>query len=78
MKKNTTILKIVLVLAGLFILFTGLNVALGGIKTMGWQGQTGFVQVADEHIFSIRDSHTRFIGTIWAGVGFMFYLPSPI
>jgi len=74
MTKNagTTVLKMILVLAGLFIIFTGLNVALGGMMTMGWQGQTGFLKVTNEHAYLVRDSHTRFLGAIWAGIGFIF------
>jgi hypothetical protein len=42
--KNDTVtgLRIVLILAGLVIIFTGVNTAFGGMLTLGWQGQTTF------------------------------------
>lgn len=70
MEKN--ILRVVLVLSGLFIIFTGLNVALGGMMTLGWQGITDFLKVTNEHAYLIRDSHTRFYGGVWVGLGLMF------
>lgn len=70
MGKN--ILRVILVLAGVFIIFTGLNVALGGVMTMGWQGTTEFLKVTDEAAFLIRDSHTRFYGGMWVAMGLMF------
>ena len=65
-------LRVVLVLAGAFIVFTGLNVALGGIPTLGWQGQTPFLQVTDATAFSAQDSHVRFLGGLWTAVGLFF------
>lgn len=67
-------LSLILALSGLFIFFTGLNVALGGIKTMGWQGPTNFVQVVHEQAYLVHDSHTRFLGMVWAGMGAVFLL----
>ncbi|MFN8382038.1 MAG: DUF4345 domain-containing protein [Anaerolineales bacterium] len=72
MGKN--ILRVVLILSGLFIVFTGLNVALGGVMTMGWQGTSDFVKVTNEHAYLIRDSHTRFYGGVWVGMGLLFIL----
>ncbi|NNF58577.1 MAG: DUF4345 family protein [Rhodothermaceae bacterium] len=66
-------LRVVLLLAGAFILFTALNVALGGITTMGWQGDAAFFEVTDESAFLIHDSHTRFLGGLWAGGGLLFF-----
>ena len=66
-------LRFVLGLAGAFILFTALNVALGGIATMGWQGDADFFDVIEEQAFLIHDSHTRFLGGLWAGVGLLFF-----
>jgi hypothetical protein len=72
MGKN--ILRVILILSGLFIIFTGLNVVLGGVMTMGWQGATDFVKVTNEHAYLIRDSHTRFYGGVWFAMGLMFIL----
>ena len=73
-KKNTTALRIVLLLAGLFIVLSGLNIGLGGMNTLGWGGQKDFFQVTDEQPFRIQDSHVRFVGGLWLGIGFLFLL----
>lgn len=65
-------LRVVLLLAGAFIVFTGLNIALGGIPTLGWQGQTAFFQVTDGTAYLAQDSHVRFLGGLWTAVGIFF------
>ena len=72
--KNVTGLRIVLVLAGAFIIFTGINVAFGGMRTLGWQGESSFFEVTNEHAFLVHDSHIRFLGGLWIGVGVLFVL----
>lgn len=63
-------LRVVLALVGLAIIVLGLNVGLGGIQTLGWQGGvTAFVSVTDPPVFAVRDSHVRFIGGVWLAVG---------
>jgi len=61
--------KIVLAILGAVIVFTGLNRALGGIRTLGWQGTTDFLQILSERDYLIHDSHTRFLGGVWAAFG---------
>ena len=73
----TTSLKVVLGLSGAFTVFTGLNRAFGGIRTLGWQGTTDFLQVVSEHAYLIQDNHTRFLGGVWTGVGLLLML-SPL
>ncbi|MDH4442573.1 MAG: DUF4345 domain-containing protein [Rhizobium sp.] len=68
----TVILKAILALAGLGIVFLGLNIGFGGIQTLGLQGNGAFIEVTDPSLFSIRDSHVRFIGGVWLGVGLLF------
>ena len=70
-KISRATLSTVLALAGAFTSFTGLNRALGGMQTMGWQGSTNFLQVVAEHEFLIQDNHTRFLGGVWTGVGIL-------
>lgn len=65
-------IRIVLVLAGLFIIYTGINVAFGGMFTLGLQGQTDFMQVTNEQAYLVQDSHIRFIGGLWLGIGILF------
>lgn len=63
-------LRAVLALAGAVVLVLGLNVGLGGIRTLGWQGGVAeFITVADPGLFAVRDSHIRFIGGIWLAMG---------
>lgn len=66
------VLRIVLGLCSLGIMALGLDVALGGIGTLGWQGPTDFFSVTDPERFAIQDNHVRFIAGIWFGVGVMF------
>jgi hypothetical protein len=62
-------LRAVLALTGIAIVFLGLNIGLGGIQTLGWQGSGDFLTVADEAIYDVRDNHIRFIGGVWLAVG---------
>jgi hypothetical protein len=64
----------ILAVAGAFTSFTGLNRALGGMRTLGWQGSTDFLQVVAEHEFLVQDSHTRFLGGVWTGVGLLMLI----
>lgn len=73
---NSIALRVVLVLAGLIIIVTGLNTAMGGMLTLGWQGQTVFFQLTDEHAYSVQDSHIRFLGGLWLGIGLFFLVAS--
>ncbi|OGB26701.1 MAG: hypothetical protein A3I66_03785 [Burkholderiales bacterium RIFCSPLOWO2_02_FULL_57_36] len=54
--------------------FTGINIGFGGIATLGWQGQSSFLQVTNEQAFLVQDSHVRFLGGMWLGVGALFFL----
>jgi hypothetical protein len=71
------LLRAVLVVGGAFTVFTGLNRALGGMRTLGWQGSTDFLRVLSEYEYLIQDSHTRFLGGVWAGVGVLLLI-SPL
>jgi hypothetical protein len=61
--------RVVLVAVGAFIVFIGINVGFGGIVTLGWQGPTRFLEVTDEQGFLVRDSHMRFFGGLFGGIG---------
>jgi Domain of unknown function (DUF4345) len=73
-KFNLAALRTVLVLAGVFTTFTGINIACGGIETLGWQGVDNFFAVTNEHSFLVQDSHVRFLGGVWIGAGILFLL----
>lgn len=72
--KNVKALNVVLVLLGLVIISMGLNVGLGGMRTLGMQGPTDFISVVDAAAFHAQDSHIRFIAGVWFGVGAVFLL----
>jgi hypothetical protein len=42
-------LRIVLALAGAFTVYAGFNKALGGIHTLGWQGESRYIAVTNQH-----------------------------
>ena len=68
------VLKVVLVLAGLIIMVTGINIAFGGILTLGWQGAGDFAQATNQERFLAQDSHVRFLGGVWLSIGMLFAL----
>lgn len=68
---QTTALRLVLVLAGLFTVFVGINVAFGGILTLGWMGQTKFLDITDVTQYLVQDSHVRFFGGMYGSAGIL-------
>ena len=72
--KKINLLNLVVVIVGAAIIFLGLNVGLGGIKTLGWQTTSDFISITDAATFHVQDSHIRFIGGIWFGVGATFLI----
>lgn len=72
--KKINLLNLVVVIVGAAIIFLGLNIGLGGIKTLGWQTTRDFISITDAATFHVQDSHIRFIGGIWFGVGATFVI----
>ena len=68
------LLNAVVVILGAAIIFLGLNIGLGGIQTLGWQAPRDFISISDAAAFHVQDSHIRFIGGVWFGVGAAFLL----
>jgi hypothetical protein len=68
------LLNSVLVIVGAFIIFLGLNIGLGGIKTLGWQSTREFLSITDATTFHAQDNHIRFLGGVWFGVGAVFLI----
>ena len=68
------LLNAVVIIIGAAIIVLGLNVGLGGIQTLGWQSTRDFVSITDAATFHTQDSHIRFIGGIWFGVGAAFVI----
>lgn len=65
-------LRLTLALASGFILFTAVNVAFGGMATLGLQGSSTFFVVTDSSAFQGQDSHVRFFGGVWLAIGLVF------
>lgn len=64
--------RTLLALAGVIILYQGIDNAAGGLASAGLQGPTDFFSVTDQAAFETRDSHVRFLGGLWLGVGLVF------
>jgi len=62
------------VIIGAVIILLGLNVGLGGIKTLGWQSTRDFVSIIDAPTYHAQDNHIRFIGGVWFGIGAAFMI----
>ena len=61
-------LRVVLVVLGAVSAFVALNVAFGGLETLGLQGPTKYFQVTDHDAYLLRDSHARFYGGVYLGM----------
>lgn len=68
---SAALFRVVLVLSGAAVIFLALNVALGGIPTMGWLGERPFLAVTDEGQYRLIDNHVRFFGGLFAGLGLL-------
>jgi len=68
------ILKVVLILAGSVIIWLGLDIALGGIQTLGWQQSGNFIEIANAQSYAIQDNHTRFVAGVWTALGIFMIL----
>lgn len=68
MNRSVNTFRLVLVALGGVSAFVALNMALGGLETLGWQGPTDYFQVTDADGFDLRDSHARFYGGVYTGI----------
>lgn len=71
---SLTAFRILIIILGALNIFIGLNVGLGGISTLGWQGQSEFFEVTNESVFLMRDSHIRYFGGLYFGIGIFLIL----
>ncbi len=67
------VFRIVLFLGGAFIIATGLDSGLGGMRTLGWLGSNDFVAITDPVAFAIQDNHSKFLGGLWLGFGLVLW-----
>ncbi|MCH8031573.1 MAG: DUF4345 domain-containing protein [Bacteroidetes bacterium] len=73
-KTSEIALRVVLVLTGAFIVYTGIDIAFGGMRTLGWQVPGPFFDVTDQHTFLVQDSHFRFLGGVWLPMGLVLLM----
>ena len=73
-KASEIALRVVLVIAGAFIVYTGIDMAFGGMRTLGWQVRGSFFEVTDSHTFLLQDSHFRFLSGVWLALGLLLVL----
>jgi Domain of unknown function (DUF4345) len=73
---NSWVLRSVLILLGIISAFVAANVAFGGLETLGWQGPTKYVTVSDHDAYLLRDSHARFYGGVYLGIGMFLIVAS--
>lgn len=71
---SSTAFRGVLLILGAISAFVAINVAFGGLATLGWQGPTDYAQVTDPHSYLIRDSHARFYGGVYLGIAAFWIL----
>lgn len=71
---SSNALRVVMVIVGVLIIYVGINVAFGGIRTLGLQGTTEFLEVTEEGRYLIQDSHVRFLGGVFSAIGLFFLL----
>jgi Domain of unknown function (DUF4345) len=64
----------VLLVLGIISSFVAVNVAFGGLDTLGWQGPSSYYEVTDDDAFAVRDSHARFFGGVYLGIGLFLIL----
>ena len=62
-------LRATLALVGLAIALLGLDVAFGGIRTLGWMGPTDFIDVLEPADFAVQNSHVKFLGGLFVALG---------
>jgi len=76
LQKGSIALRVLLIVLGVLNLLIGINVGFGGILTLGLQGQTKFFEIINEHGYLVQDSHIRFFGGLFGGIGLFLILAS--
>ena len=56
--------------------FVAVNVAFGGLETLGLQGPTEYFQVTDHDAYLLRDSHAHFYGGVYLGIAIFLIVAS--
>jgi hypothetical protein len=74
--KGLRLWNVVLTAVGVAIAQQGLNIGLGGSRTLWGQGAGDFIAVRDDLAPVSQDCQIRFLGGIWSGVRALFLLGS--
>ena len=69
MTRDARIRRSILALIGLAFTAIGLNTALGGMFTLGWQFSTEAANITDLEIFARHDSNARFFAGVFVAFG---------
>ena len=70
------VLRVVLIGLGAISAVVAINVAFGGLETLGLQGSTKYFRVTDHEAYLIRDSHARFYGGVYLGIAMFLIVAS--
>ena len=73
---SARLLRVVLVALGAVSAFVAVNVAFGGLETLGLQGPTKYFRVIDHDAYLLRDSHARFYGGVYLGIAAFLMIAS--
>jgi hypothetical protein len=73
---SAKLLRVALTGLGAISAFVAINVAFGGLETLGWQGPTDYVQVTDHDAYLLRDSHAHFYGGVYLGIAIFLIVAS--
>lgn len=71
---SSTIFCVIVDLLGCYVVFLGLNNALGGLHTLGWMSNITYFEVIHTEKFLEVDSHYRFYCGIWTAIGLFIVL----
>ncbi|MFN0114820.1 MAG: DUF4345 family protein [Paracoccaceae bacterium] len=64
--------RVALAVIGALSVYVALDSALGGTATLGFQIKGTFLVATDPQAYAVRDSHVRFLGAVWGGIGVVF------
>ena len=73
---SAKLLRLTLIGLGAVSAFVAVNVAFGGLETLGLQGPTDYVQVTDRDAYLLRDSHAHFYGGVYLGIAIFLIVAS--
>ena len=73
---SAKLLRLALDVLGAVSAFVAINVAFGGLDTLGRQGPTDYFQVTDHDAYLLHDSHAHFYGGVYLGIAVFLIIAS--